>query len=187
MKSQHQVKLHTTKGMLQRAGGKVSQKMFEYMRDTIKLLPSPIKTSRGRGLITYYPESVVRLFLQILLERKGGLTLREIKEKLKAEIAEAFAETEFWRQEFSMRAIPVAEYLRAADQPRSSFKLTLKKGDVLISQGKLEKGKIKIELKALCHSWNGKSMDTLKAIKNNIEALEKIEIAERVFLNVRPS
>jgi len=138
-------------------------------------------------LITYYPQSVASLFLRVLNEQKDGFTLREIKEKLKTEISEAFDETEFWRQEFSAKPISVAEYLRAADHPGSSFKIKLKKDDILISQGKTEKDKINTELKSLCHSWDGKSMGTLKAIKENIEALEKIEIAERVFVNVRPS
>ncbi len=163
----------------------MTKRMFEHLRNTLKIIPPPIKQSRGKGMIALYPESALRLLQHILLEQANGLTFAESKTKLKDEIREAHEETQFWREEFSIKAITAEQFLKEGDQPASSIKMKLKKDDILISKGKAKKGTIKKELKSLCHSWDGKSMDVLREIKTNIELLEKIQVSERVMMEVK--
>jgi len=181
----HCKEFYTASEMLKKAGGRLTRRMFEHLRNTLKIIPPPIKQSRGKGMIALYPESTLRHLQQILLEQANGLTFREVQEKLKNETREVFEEAQFWREEFNIQPIPIEEFLRRADQPASVFKIDVEKKTKERSKRKSEIQKFQKELKRLCRSWDGKSMDDLKAIKEMIESLERVKVSERVFMEVK--
>ena len=74
------VRLLTTKEFLKAVGWLLSKKMFEYVRDTLHLIPRPIKVSTGKGTVAYYPEFAVPFMKKI---PRNGSSTSDITKKIK--------------------------------------------------------------------------------------------------------
>lgn len=189
MDSYHKVNFFTASEFLKEIGNKLSKKMFAYVRDTLHLIPPPVKTSGGKGIIALYPECAVRFLQRVLLLQSKGKTLTDIKKELKKELDEVFREAKFWREEFTLnkRAKKEAiEFLREANLPAFPFKLDLKKDDIIIKTARVDTEAIKQELKKLFRSWDGKSMAEVVEIKKKIEELENVEFNKRISKQLSP-
>lgn len=181
------LKFYTTKGLLSILGGRVSQSMLEYIRDTVGLIPSPIKIGTGKGTIALYPDFVASHLQRILAERNQGYDYWEISERFEESTEAISLEMEHWKRFFSAHKAgkeALLESLRTGNQPASSFKIDLKDSLPRKAVRKTEKDSFKRELKKLCASWDGKSMYTLKDMKVKIEALERIEATEKIILKL---
>lgn len=175
------MKFLTARDLLKRAGAGVGMKMFEYMRNTMGLIPPPIRKSRGKGAIGLYPVSVLDLLRRIRSEQKRGFTLREIKDRLKERIEAAFQEAAFWRGGHATQSVQlqIEDFcLMKGDHPASSFKMGLEtKSSTLM---KKEAKAMKVELKGMFKSWSG-DVNGLKEIREKISELESMTMRMKVF------
>ena len=88
MSGHNGIRFYTISQFLQELKGRLNKRMLEYIRDTIHLIPPPIKISRGKGVIALYPHSAVEHIQCVLRERQRGLTYKEIRDALKEGVLE---------------------------------------------------------------------------------------------------
>jgi len=162
----------------------LSQKMFEYLRDTLKLIPSPIKMSEGKGIVALYHESSVRFLKRVLKEKRSGVTYKEIKHKFRDELVQIFSEGEFLRRQFEILKPYITTHshgLMARNQPDIFIKnkhnaIKIEIGGRGVAENIVE---LKRELKGDMKKWDGKSISYLSKLRYKIDELEKAVAIDR--------
>lgn len=172
--TQHKPKFYTAPEIREHLRGRLKTKMFEYLRDTLHLIPPPLKTSNGRGIIALYPESSLKHLQRVLTEKKSGLTFRQVGEKLQDETRKVFEEAQFWREgsgiDREVTRSEMIDILRTGNQPALLLKRKVNaEGRPSLCTGAPDMGKYIAELKVLFHKLDkDKSVETREAIRLKI-------------------
>ncbi|MCK9614982.1 MAG: hypothetical protein M0R48_05705 [Candidatus Omnitrophica bacterium] len=176
--SSNQPKLCSATKILKELGGKLSKKMFEYLRDTFRLIPPPIKRSEGKGIIALYPESVVFYLRRILIKQSKGFTFKQIKEKLKIDTERIFQETDALKRQFELEKEfkrRLVRGLKTGDHP------AFDDGNVIGSANKQSEDIesmieiVKKEFKRQASKLDDVSIKAIRTLRKKLDELEKLE------------
>ena len=169
----------TKSDLLKKSGFKEKRKMLDYVCYVHRLIPRPIKSSRGNGIVALYPEFVLPHLKHVVREKEKGLNYPEIGKKLAKETEKVFVETERIRKLFEAERsarLDLSEDLRFG---RPDFVYSEKgTGKTYIVETKIQN--LKKEIKEDFRRWDGSSLDELGSIKQKIENLEVLQARERV-------
>ena len=175
-----------TSGAVLKVLGGLGKKMFEYIRDTLKLIPSPIRVSSGKGMAAYYPECAVNHLKKVMLARKKGITFPVIKRNFAEATEMVFQRSEYLRRQYELEKrskVELSRYLMTGDHPYPFIKMSN------VNTANLEKIKVDEdvmlalttnELKKEFKQWDGKSLDGLYRIRHKIDNFEHLAVAKRV-------
>jgi len=180
-------KPYTIAEFLEALGGKLSKKMFAYIRDTLHLIPPPIKTSDGNGITALYPECAVKHMQRILKKKAKGATFAEIKEEFKEDTQRVFAETNSLKIQYKIQlnakrsfSILLASSLKTGNHPAFNFKSNDKRVDL-----ETEIEKIKSEFKKDASKLDNVTIEALNEFRIKLDELEKLEKEKELSKLVR--
>lgn len=155
----------------------MGKKMFAYIRDTLHLIPPPIKTSKGKGIIALYPECAVRHLQRILKKKDKGATFAEIKEKLKEDTQRVFSETYSLKKQIEMQlnvekqvSSLIASSLKAGNHPAFNITSNDKQPDI---ETKMQK--IKSEFKRDASKLENITREALAEFRRKLDELEQLQ------------
>jgi hypothetical protein len=180
-----------TSGAVLKVLGGLGKKMFEYIRDTLKLIPSPIRVSSGKGMAAYYPECAVNHLKKVMLARKKGITFSVIKRNFAEATEMVFQRSEYLRRQYELEKrskVELSKYLMTGDHPYPFIKMSN------VNTANLEKIKVDEdvmlalttnELKKEFKQWDGKSLDGLYRIRHKIDNFEHLAVAKRVKASLK--
>ena len=167
-------------------GQRLSQKMFEYLRDTHKLIPRPIRVSKGKGVVGYYPEFAILLMRKVMKKRETtGASFKDIKGELKAEIDSVMSQADYYRTQFYVEKDAFKQYLSDVlaaynhPAPAREIKKIVENGKVVKSTYQDKLDTIKNKIKSECDNWNGKSESGIKRIRIAIDEYDKVNAEYR--------
>lgn len=172
-------RLYSTQEVIKVLGG-LKRKMLDYIRNTLKLIPSPIKVSKGHGMLALYPDTSVKHLKRIMSERKKGLTFLEIKQQLEPDTDKVFGRSFYLRRQYELYKTYKAKFsasLVMDDHPELVIQIVDRNGEQISVEAKIKQ--VTQELRKDFEHWNG-SIEDLSRIKRVIELLEQFQAVKSV-------
>ena len=173
---------YTAKDLMSKAGARFSKKTFEFMRDTLRFLPKPIKIAdrHGRGTIGYYPANLVAFLRKIEREHRKGKSFPQLATELKSESDEIKSAMDKMRdgykaeKELTRRLSKswIVEKQPEAGVKQADMVLRTSSGEKVIVEIKKVKGLTKIYF----YKWDGERYAESQIVggKREVERLEQI-------------
>ena len=170
---------YTTQEFLRAVEGKLNSKTMAYLRDTLHLIPRPIKIGTGKGTVAYYSHSAVMHLKKILNKRNKGMTFKTIKRKFKDETVRVFVRCDYLRRQYDIQK-------EARVQATDSLKIKLHPHNIIKSKDSDDndnenriKAKVKIqnikkEIIKDITKWNGKDTEKLDKIRKKVDELGRL-------------
>lgn len=184
-------KFYSAQELIKASGFKLGIKMLDYLRYHLRLLPEPIKYSKGRGLIAVYPHCVLGYFKRIMEERNKGVSLKAIREVLAKELKEVNAQCDYIRRQVKLdreNDIEIRSKLRSgllSDEVKGGkpdvLEIRVHQDIKVESTVEVKIEELKKELKSDFLAWDGQSVDKLSSIRGKIDTLESLQSRERVL------
>ena len=166
-------------------GAKVSPKTFAHLRDTLGLMPKPIKTSSGLGVVGFYPKAVAAHLSKIEALHKKGRSYPQIAVELKGETERLLEQCDELRRSYEFergvrrrmgRSLVVSSHPAFVFQPATS-------DTTVVTEKKL--GDLKRRLKDAFRRWDGASVGALKRIRGLIDRVQEMETARQLIAQSR--
>lgn len=196
MTATQEFKLVTSKEILREANVEIGVRMFDYLRNKLKLIPPPIIESTGKGAGGLYTRGVPILLKHIKQAQDEGVPLRNMKDFLNDEIQKTFHEMDMGRKFWAARKA-VLKIEKTTASPKADFVMKDRKtGSYFIIDAKSnetgnlrrETGKLKRELKAFFRDWDGET-EPLAEIRRKLDEFDAkatlMKLTEPSFEKVR--
>ena len=164
---------------------KVTPKTFAHLRDTLGLVPKPIKTSSGLGVVGFYPKVVAAHLNKIEALHKKGRSYPQIAVELKEETERLLEQCDELRRSYEFergvrrrmgRSLVVSSHPAFVFQPATS-------DTTVVTEKKL--GDLKRRLKDAFRRWDGASVGALKRIRGLIDRVQEAETAQRLIAQTK--
>ena len=186
------VEFYTAKDLLRRSKVRFSKKIFDYLRDTLHLLPRPLKIAdkHGRGTVGYYTANLVSFLKKVETEHKKGKSYPQLALQLSREAEALRVQTDRLRLAYENEKKAsrlLSSSLKVAIHPEGKAKQTTTPVSMGVPIEEIRTGEyakaeivdspegIKREIAQLFGRWDGENSESLRAIKEKIEKLEQLE------------
>jgi hypothetical protein len=185
--------LITTSEVMDITGWRLSNKMVDYLRTRIGLLPDGLRLSEGKqGVTIYYPQKeFIPYWTHIMQAKEKGHTCPEMMVMFQKERNDLSNKNDYLRYQHLLEKEIMPKTLIHLQKDTLSAQSSFCPDIVISNKGGIvfvveAKRALVYEIKSDLEKWDGKSIEALHSIKQKIEKVENLQARERVLKTVNP-